>query len=258
MTIDIRRALKKFAPNFIQAREDGLTEADTVDRVCLFFEEVLGYERLNDISHEVPMKNKFIDVCLKIDDRVRLIVEVKRAGQQLRDRHIEQAQIYASQNNYPWVLLTNGVDWHLYHLTFEEGIDYEKAFIVSLDTDEELEDAAEKLAILHKQSIKKDELEIFWGKAAALGPSSIAKALFTEDVLKRLRQEIHRETGLLIDPEDLANSIQEMLSPEAREKIGPMRIHKRRRSSRKAEKTEQEESATNATPQPNSSQNTDG
>ena len=186
------------------------------------------------------MKNKYVDVCLKVDDRVRLLVEAKAAGQQLRDRHIEQAQAYASQNNYRWVVLTNGVDWHLYHLTFDEGIEYERAFVVSLATEETLEEAAGKLALLHKQAIKKDQLEEFWEKAAALGPASIAKALFSTSVLMLLRREIRRDAGLLIDHEDLAKSLHEMFSAEAREQIGPLRIRKRRRVARRTDQVPKE------------------
>lgn len=233
MTVDIRKSLKKFAPHFVAARDGGMNEADTVLRLCRFFEEVLGYDGLEDISREAQMKNKYVDVCLKVDGRVRLLVEAKAAGLQLRDRHIEQAQAYASQNNYRWVLLTNGIDWHLYHLTFDEGIEYERAFVVSLSTDETLAEAATKLALLHKQSVRKGELEEFWEKAAALGPDSICKAVFSESVLMLLRREIRRDTGLLIDPEDLAKSLHAMLSAETREQIGPLRIRRRRRAARR-------------------------
>lgn len=234
MVIDIRKSLKHFAPHFLQAREAGLNEADTVLRLCKFFEEVLGYDGLQDISRESQLKHKYVDICLKIDGHVRLLVEAKAANQQLRDRHIEQAQNYAAQNNYRWVILTNGVDWHLYRLTFDEGIEYERAFVVSLGEEGHFEEATQRLALLHKQSIKKGDLETFWEKTAALDSSSIGKVLFSEDVLMRIRREIRRETGILIDPEDLAKSIHEMLSTEAREKLGPMRIRKRRRAPRKA------------------------
>jgi len=238
MSIDIRKSLKRFAPHFLQARTDGLNEADTVLRLCRFFEEVLGYDGLQDISREAQLKNKYIDICLKIDGRVRLLVEVKAADQQLRDRHIEQCQTYASQNNFRWVLLTNGVDWHLYHLTFEEGIEYERAFVVTLDNKDSLDDAAEKLSILHKQSIRKGELEEFWGKTAALCAGSIGKVLFSESVLRLIRRGIRRDTGLLIDPEDLGKSLHDMLCKEALEQIGPLRIRKRRRIIRKSSKEE--------------------
>lgn len=232
MSVDIRRPLKRFTGHFLEARDAGLNEADTILRLCRFFEEVLGYDGLQDISREAEMKHKYIDVCLKIDGRVRLLVEAKAAGQQLRDRHIEQAQAYASQNNYRWVLLTNGVDWHLYHLTFEEGIEYERAFVVSLAAQETFEEAAAKLGYLHKKSVAKGALETFWETTAALGPSSIGKALFQDTVLMLLRREIRRDTGLLIDREDLAKAVHEMFSTEAREQIGPLRIRRRRKSTR--------------------------
>jgi len=232
MPVNIRKSLKKFAPHFIEAQAVGLNEADTVLRICRFFEAVLGYDGLADVSREAEMKHKYVDVCLKVDGRVRLLVEAKAAGQQLRERHIEQAQNYASQNNYRWALLTNGVDWHLYHLTFEEGIESERAFAVSLATPEDLEVAAEKLALLHKQAIKKGELEAFWEQTVAMSAATIGKALFGESVLMLLRREIRRDTGLLIDPEDLAKGLHGLLSPEAREQMGPARIRKRRRTAR--------------------------
>jgi len=52
MAIDIRKPLKKFTPHFIQARDQSLNEADTVLRLCKFFEEVLGYDGLQDVSRE--------------------------------------------------------------------------------------------------------------------------------------------------------------------------------------------------------------
>jgi hypothetical protein len=229
MTPDIRKPLKRFLPYFLQAREAGLNEADTVLRLIKFLEEVLGYNGIEDISREAELKHKYVDICLKVDGRVRLILEVKAAGQKLRDRHIEQAQSYASQNNYRWVVLTNGLDWHLYHLTFEEGIEYERAFVVSLENEAELDAAAAKLALLHKQAIKKGELEVFWQKASALGAGTIGKVVFSESVLMLIRRELRKETGLLIDREDLARSLHEMLSAESREQIGPLRIRKRRR-----------------------------
>lgn len=224
MTVDIRKPLKQARRYLLEARDAGLNEADTVLRLCKFFEEVLGYDGLRDISREAEMKNKYVDLCIKIDGRVRLLIEAKASGQQLRERYIEQAERYASENNYPWVVLTNGVDWHLYHLTFDEGIEYQRAFAVDLSDEEGFEDAANKLALLHKKAVSRGEPEAFWERATALGFGSIGKALFQDTVIMLLRREIHHETGVLIDREDLAKAVHEMLSTEAREQVGPVRI----------------------------------
>ena len=232
MNVDIRKPLKKFIPLLVEARDEGLNEADTVLRLCRFFEEVLGYDGLRDISREAEMKGKYVDISLKIDGRVKLLVEAKAADVRLRDKHIEQAQSYASRNNYRWVLLTNGIDWHLYHLTFDEGIEYERAFVVSLTPEGDLDEAATKLALLHKKTLGRGQLDEYWDKATALGAFSIGRALFRENVLMLIRREIRRDAGVLIDREDLAKALHQMFTPEAREQIGPVKVRRRRKTTK--------------------------
>jgi len=226
---DIRKDLKKYLPHLLKAAEDNLNEADTVQRLTKVFEDVLGYDAMTDISREASVKDKFVDVALKIEDAVRILVEVKSAATTLRDRHIEQAQNYAANGNIRWVLLTNGVAWNLYHLTFEEGIESTLAFSVALT--HELDDKAiELLSLLHRQNVKKGALDEYWEQRIALSPASIGRALFTEEALKFVRREIRRREGILIDEEDLAQAIHEMLSTEARERIGPLKIRRRARA----------------------------
>lgn len=234
MPPDITKALKKYVPILLQAQRDNMNEADTVQRLIKVFEDVLGYDSLSEISREAQMKNKYVDVALKVDGVVRLLVEAKAAGVVLRDRHIEQAQSYASRNNFQWVLLTNGVCWNLYHLTFEEGIEYERAFAVDLSVLEQFNESASLLSVLHRVAIKKGEHEGFWQKRRALGSASIGRALFQEGVLRLLRREIRRNEGLLIDSEDLAKALHGMFSLEAREQIGPVKIRRKRTRSPKA------------------------
>lgn len=228
MPLDIRRPLRKFLPHLLQARQDNLNEADTVQRLIKVFEDVLGYDALAEISRETQLKGKYIDIVLKIDGVVKVIVEAKAAAVILRERHIEQAEQYASKNNFEWVLLTNGVVWNLYHLTFDEGIESVLAFSADLSSDENFDGSAKCLAILHRQSIKKGELDQFWEQKTALSPASIGRALFQEDVIRVIRREIRRGEGILADPEDLAEALRRMLSAEAREAMGPLKIKKRR------------------------------
>lgn len=227
MAIDIRKPLKKLFPYLLQAQTENLNEADTRARIVKFFEDVLGYCGMTEVTREKQIKDKFVDLAIKVDGVVRFLVEVKAAAVTLRDRHIEQAERYAAEGNIRWVLLTNGVVWNLYHLSFEEGIEYERAFSVDLTTDEG-DKGATLLGLLHRQSIRGGELDAFWQRRVALNPESIAKALFTEEVLRFIRREIRKREGVLIDQEDLGAAIHGMLCPEARERIGPMKIRRRR------------------------------
>ena len=225
MAIDIKKPLKKIIPYLLKAQEDNLNEADTVLRLVKFFEEVLSYDPMTEITREKQIKDKYVDLAIKVDDVIRLLVEVKAASVTLRDRHIEQAERYASEGNIQWVLLTNGVIWNLYHLTFEEGIDYQKVFSVNL-SDQAIEKVADTLSLLHRQSIKKGLLEKYWNKHTALSAESLGKAIFNHGVLKAVRRDIRRREGVIIDEEEIAQRIHEMFTVEAREKIGPLKIRR--------------------------------
>ena len=227
MPVDIRRALKRLLPILLKAKEDNLNEADTVQRVIMVFQEALGYDALTEITRELMIKTKYVDLALKLDGVVRLLVEVKAAGNELRDRHIEQAKSYAAEANIRWVVLTNCVNWSLYHLSFEEGIETERVFTCDLSI-EDIDKAAESIALLHEQSIRKGEHEDFWKRHAALDASSLGKALYTESVLRLIRREIRKREGILVDEEDLAKAIHGMLCEDAREKMGPVKIRRKR------------------------------
>ena len=226
MAVDVRKPLKKFVPHLLAARDQNLNEADIVVRLIKVLEDVLGYDGLSEITREMNLKDKYVDLAVKIDGTVKFLIEAKSAGTELRDRHIEQAERYAAENNIRWVLLTNGIAWHLYHLTFEEGIEYARAFSVDITTD--LDRCAECIGLLHRTSVRKNGLEHFWAHRVALGPASIGRALFHENTLRLMRREIRRKEGLAIDEEDLAKAIHDMLSVEAREVIGPMKIRRQR------------------------------
>jgi hypothetical protein len=226
MAVDVRKPLRKYAPILIKAQTDNLNEADTVQRIVKVFEDVLGYDALEEITREASIKDKFCDLAIKLDGAIKLLIEAKSAATTLRERHIEQAQNYAAHANIQWVLLANGVHWTLYHLTFEEGIEATVAFDVDLSGD--LDHAAEMLALLHKQSLSRGGLEDFWQHRSALCAASLGNALFNEQTLMMIRREIRRREGLLIDVEDLGAALHGMLSTEAREQIGPMKIRRKR------------------------------
>lgn len=225
--VDIRKPLKKYLPHLLQAQAESLNEADTVQRLTKVLEDVFGYDPMSEISRESAIKDRFCDLALKVDGATRLLIEVKSGGTVLRHKHIEQAQNYAANGNIRWVLLTNGIAWSLYHLTFEEGIESVLAFTVDL-SEGVTDKGAELLTLLHRQCVMKGALEDFWSHRVALSPASIGRAIFTQECLKLIRRDIRRREGLLIDEEDLGVAIHEMFSTESRERIGPMKIRKAR------------------------------
>jgi hypothetical protein len=138
MSIDrtVLNQLTKFADAFREARDRAANEADTVMYLVRFFEEVLGYDSLKgEISKELQIKDRYCDLALKIEGTVHVLVEGKAAGvKELTDKHIEQAENYASRAGIRWVVLTNGIEWKLYNLSFaeNEGINHDLVFEANL------------------------------------------------------------------------------------------------------------------------------
>jgi len=226
--------LRRFATAFREARERGANESDTVMYLIKFCEDVLGYDSLKgEISKELAIKDRYCDVALKVDGAVRVIVEAKAAGSALHDKHIEQAENYASRAGINWVVLTNTIDWRLYHLTFAEGegITHELAFEVDLlkQLDADPEAAWSRLSLLTRESVHDDGLGEFWSRKKALSPASIVRALFTQDVLLVLRRELNRDAPARLDLDDVFAAIRDVLSKDALIAAGDLGIRKSRK-----------------------------
>lgn len=229
--------LKKFAQNFEALRERGATESDTVMFLVEFFKEVLGYDLFaGEISKEVSIKDKFCDIVIKLEGETQFLVEAKAAGHKnLRAKDTEQAENYASAGGDNWVLLTNGIEWQMYHVTFGEGIAHELAFetrLVSGD-DAALEQAWSFLRLLSKSALEEDALEEFWRRKKALSPDSLLPVLFSMEVLVVIRRELNHHAKPKLDLEDVFKAIQEVLSKEAFEKAAGIKMPSTRKKHRK-------------------------
>jgi hypothetical protein len=236
--------LSRFATAFREARDRGANESDTVMYLVKFFEDVLGYDSLKgEISKELAIKDRYCDVALKVDGAVRLLVEAKAASlKNLADKHIEQAGNYASRSGMPWVLLTNGIEWRLYHLTFSEGegIVHDLAFELNLleDLDKNADGAWGKLELLTRTGMKKGLLEDFWQQKKVLSAASVVRVLFHEDVLRVVRRLLRKDAEAMLDIEDVFSAVRDVISKEALADAGDLGITKRRKRRRKVQRTD--------------------
>jgi hypothetical protein len=240
--------LKRFADAFREARERGANESDTVMYLIKFFEDALGYDSLKgELSKEVAIKDRYCDFAVKLDGGIQLLVEAKAASLKvLSDKNIEQAENYASRAGIEWVLLTNGIEWKLFHLTFaeSEGIAHDLAF--SLNLLELVEQDAECLwgclGLLSKAAMKKKELGEFWSRKKILRPASVVKVLLAEPVLAVIRRELNREAPARLDIQDVYNAVRDTLSKESLAEAGDLNL--RTKKKRKKRKIQQKDPTT--------------
>ena len=228
MTIDITKDLKKYLPIFQKAHDLPMNESETSLRVSKFCVDVLGYDIFNDMSREHAVKERNVDYAVKLDDKVQFFIEVKQAGVTLKEKHIEQASNYAANAGVSWVLLTNGKNWNLYHLSFDEGIQI--SLVWSIDILEgDIKDSVLKLSMLHKKNIKKGAHNDYFNKKKILSPKSIIQALFHENTLRLMCLHLKKSSGIKIDDEELTENIKKMISKETWEEIGDVKIIRKRK-----------------------------
>ncbi|MCE5278889.1 MAG: type I restriction enzyme HsdR N-terminal domain-containing protein [Planctomycetaceae bacterium] len=235
--------LKRYAQVFKDAADRGANESDTVMYLVKFFEDVLNYDSLaGEISKEVSIKDRYCDFGIKLNGSMAFLVEAKAAGiQTLREKNIEQAENYASRCGIRWVLLTNGIQWQLYHLTFNEGegIVHDLAFEVNLpDVDLRPDVVWASLEMLTKDSVSVDVLSNFWNQKKALAPASLVRVLFSEPVLSIIRRELNRNAEARLEMTDVFAGVKEVLSRDALLSAGDIALTKKRKKRRKVRKVD--------------------
>lgn len=229
MACDILKDLKKYMPIFQQAHDEAINEAETSMRISKFFEDVLGYDVFKEISREHVVKERNVDYAIKLNGKIKYFIEVKPAGIALKEKHIEQAESYAANSGVPWVLLTNGIYWQLYHLTFDEGIQSDIIWTVDLISDD-IKEASLKLGMLHRKSVLKGEIEDYFEKIKTLSPKSVMHAIFHESTLRVIRACLKKSHGIRVDEQELADNIKKMISKETWELIGDVKITRKRKT----------------------------
>jgi len=218
MANTILKAVKKFIPIWQEAKEKDLKEADVVTRIIKFLEEGLSYDVLKHITKEFQIKERFVDIAIKIDNKVVFYIEAKSANTLLKEAHIFQAESYASQSGVNWVVLTNGAEWHLYRLIFEKtGIGRTLVFSLNM-INGDINDIIEKLYCLSYDAIRKNELEEYWEEHSALQPLNLIKTLFHEDTIMMIRRHLRKRTDMMVNEEKVLEGIQNLLKPDIIEK----------------------------------------
>jgi hypothetical protein len=231
--------LKKYSMVFKEAKSREANESNTVMYLIKFFEEVLGYDSLSgEITKEIAIKDRYCDFGIRLDGNLKLLIEGKAAGNKnLREKDIEQAGNYASHIGLKWILLTNGIEWKLFHLSFTEteGIGHDEVF--SINFIEEMDQSAEKvwdcIGLLKKESLINDVPDEYYNHKKALSPACLVKTLFSPDVLVIIRRELNKRSDVKLEIKDVFEAIKNVISKDALLEAGDISLRKKRRKRKK-------------------------
>jgi hypothetical protein len=179
-------------------------EAETRLIVTDVLREGLGYDTYGELAAEYQVKGEFADFGLRIGQQLVAFVEVKRATTNLATKHLRQVEMYAVNEGVEWLILTNGGTWQAYHLTPGMPVRIDLALEVDLlDPDIHVSTKVDGLFYLHKQSLRRRQIDEVWQRRAATSPDQIASVLLSEPVITSVRRELWRETGQRVETDEL-------------------------------------------------------
>lgn len=185
--------LKKFQPIINAAKSKDVNESDTVVIITDILGEIFGYDKYSEITTEFAIKKTFCDLAIKIDGKLRLIIEAKAIGYELKDEHIRQAVNYGANSGVDWIILTNGYQFKVYKITFAKPIDKELVYEFDLlNMSPKKQSDLELLYYVSKEAIGKSVLEDFHSQKQALSKFFIGQTLLTDTVLDNVRRVLKK------------------------------------------------------------------
>ena len=108
--------IKKFQTILNTAKAKDINESDTVVIVTDMLSEIFGFDKYSEITSEFAIKKTWCDLAIKVEDKVKFLIEVKAIGLHPKEDHIKQAVDYGSNYGVDWVILTSGIRWRIYKI----------------------------------------------------------------------------------------------------------------------------------------------
>jgi hypothetical protein len=189
----IASGLKRFQPILQAAHARDINESDTVVIVTDLLQYVLGFDKYTEITSEHAIRGTYCDLAIKLDGRLSLLIEVKAIGLGLKDNHVKQAVDYAANQGCDWVVLTNGILWQCYRVTFAKPIAHELVLELNLlELSAKRQVDVERLWLLAKEGIQKAGLADYHTQREALSRFTLAALLISDPLLDVMRRELRR------------------------------------------------------------------
>jgi hypothetical protein len=176
-----------------KATVNDINEADTVEIITGILSDILGYDRFEDITREYLIKGTYCDLALKINSKVKILIEVKAIGIDLKEIHLNQAVGYGATEGIDWVILTNGLRWMLYKITFKSKVEShlvkEVNFSkISFRTD----DDTNAMYGISKAGFLKNIVQVDFEFQQLVNKYNIGSALLSDFVSRQIRTQLRK------------------------------------------------------------------
>lgn len=177
----------------------------------------LGYED-EEIETERKVLNGRIDIAIKKEGKILIVIECKAIRSRLGTSVLDQAGTYAATVSASWAVITNGDIWKLYRVIPRNGQEprMELVFDISLlDEDGISVRDAENLYLLTSRAMSCGDTEKAYHRVVCKNGLRLRSALFSERVVKAMRLEVisayesEWETKVQIDDEEMLEALRD-------------------------------------------------
>jgi len=250
---EVRKTILKARSLIEVAAKTDANEAETRTRIHDIFGMLMGYDRYEHITQEYAIHGAgdtvHCDIAVQLDHKEAskpdFLVELKRVNMDLTSKHLRQAASYAIDIGCEWVLLTNGKEWKLYHISFGKPPQTKLVDSWNLITGD-TSILAEKFNLIGYKNIKRGGLARLWEKSNVLAAQNLLKIILSEQSLTLIRRELKKATDVTVSPEEIVGAVRYLLNEAAigeMEKVKislPAKKQKRTTSSKRSKEKESE------------------
>ena len=160
-------------------------------------------------------------ICRSSNSKIKYLIEVKAIGISLKENHLRQAINYGSQEGVQWVVLTNGIEWNIHRIKFEQPISHELVCSFNFQAlNPKKNDMVEMLYLLCREGLLKDRtaIEEYHEYTQIINRYTLAAIICAEPCLNVIRRELKRlAPGTKLTNEEIFDFLPDVLKREVLE-----------------------------------------
>ncbi len=202
--------IKKYKRIAKIAHEKWVNESDTSWIIQDLIWDFFWFEKFFEITTEYKIKNQYCDLWVKIDDKLKYLIEVKSIKCELSNNHAIQAWNYASNEWIERVVLTNLKEWRVYHMSFGKKVEQDMFLKVDILEESKMAKIMEVLLFLTKESFKKKNIDKMREQKNIASIENVKDIVVSQPIVKKVQLEIKRLSWLkvpLLEIENVLNTI---------------------------------------------------
>lgn len=205
----IKKGLAKMKGIVARGRQADYKEADTRTIVTDILVGYLGWDKYDNLTAEQMIGSRYADFVIRTKDEELFVIEVKQIGMKLKETHLNQARLYAIDEGIEWIILTNGDEWQVYHVSNDGKIPETKLVYSVAISDEDMKPAekTELFYLLSEEANRKKEIDDYYNRRIALSGENLGDHILSDDVMNKLRVSIKKSTGQNLSNSEIANAL---------------------------------------------------